>query len=214
MKPLLAAYANANPKAAKFAPEYLTDEQMTELLSKGEKPAFVIDNMSRIENYKGSKATSSENALFGSDILQIAVPTGNPKRISGLTAFGNDPATRTLLCASGEPCGQAAEATLKKNNIAPAPDAFIDDARAVARELADNKADAAILFRTELMRFGKGKVEGLAIPEVEERVFVIMNVEPSKDSAALIDWIKRDKVAEESLTSTGLRPSLGRKPVA
>jgi molybdate transport system substrate-binding protein len=86
---------------------------------------------------------------FVSNTLQIAVPKGNPGKISGLADFAD--ADRTIaLCAPQVPCGAAAEKVFAAAEITPRPDTLEQDVKAALAKVATDEVDAALVYRTDV----------------------------------------------------------------
>ncbi|MGV9720476.1 molybdate ABC transporter substrate-binding protein [Nocardia beijingensis] len=95
--------------------------------------------------------------------LEIAVPKGNPGRITGLADFGRaEP--KLALCAEQVPCGAAAETVFESAGITPRPDTREQDVKAVLTKVTLGEVDAALVYRTDVEAAG-GKVEGIDFPE-------------------------------------------------
>ena len=100
---------------------------------------------------------------FVSNSLQIAVPTGNPARISGLADFANE--SRTIaLCAPQVPCGAAAERVFAVAGITPKPDTLEQDVKATVAKVAADEVDAALVYRTDVIA-AADDVDGIDFPE-------------------------------------------------
>ncbi|MFE3444122.1 molybdate ABC transporter substrate-binding protein [Nocardia sp. NPDC059180] len=95
--------------------------------------------------------------------LEIAVPEGNPGRITGLADFGRDePAI--ALCAEQVPCGAAATKVFEAAQITPKPDTREPDVKAVLSKVVLGEVDAALVYRTDVRAAGD-KVAGIDFPE-------------------------------------------------
>ncbi|MEV6321184.1 molybdate ABC transporter substrate-binding protein [Nocardia sp. NPDC051787] len=107
-------------------------------------------------------------ATFVRNRLEIAVPKGNPGRITGLADFGKTE-PKIALCAEQVPCGAAAETVFQVAGINPQPDTHEADVKAVLTKVKLGEVDAALVYRTEV-RTGGGQVEGIAFPEAGKAV--------------------------------------------
>lgn len=70
---------------------------------------------------------------FVSNTLEIAVPKGNPHKITGLKDFG-DESKRIALCAPQVPCGAAAVKVFAEAKIVPKPDTLEQDVKAALQK--------------------------------------------------------------------------------
>ncbi|MGW5575051.1 molybdate ABC transporter substrate-binding protein [Nocardia thailandica] len=100
--------------------------------------------------------------------LEIAVPPGNPGRITGLPDFAN-PDEKIALCAEQVPCGAAARTVFEAAGITPRPDTREADVKAVLTKVTLGEVDAALVYRTDVRAAG-GKVTGIDFPESAEAI--------------------------------------------
>jgi molybdate transport system substrate-binding protein len=107
--------------------------------------------------------TAAEPRVFARNALEIAVPPGNPGRVTGLADFA-DP-TRTLaLCAPEVPCGAAAATAFAEAGVTPRPDSLEQDVRAALTRVELGEVDAAVVYATDVQAAGD-RVEGVPLPE-------------------------------------------------
>lgn len=107
---------------------------------------------------------------FVSNVLQIAVPKGNPGGIRGLKDFA-DKTKKIALCAPQVPCGAAAVKVFSAAKITPAPDTLEQDVKATLQKVSANEVDAALVYRTDVIA-AKDTVDGLEFPEARQAVNV------------------------------------------
>jgi molybdate transport system substrate-binding protein len=107
---------------------------------------------------------------FVSNILQIAVPKGNPGGITGLKDFA-DRTKKVAICAPQVPCGTAAVKVFSAAKIKPAPDTLEPDAKATLQKVSSNEVDAALVYRTDVIA-AKETVDGLEFSEARQAVNV------------------------------------------
>ena len=106
--------------------------------------------------------------VFVSNTLQIAVPTDNPGRVTGLADFAKEP-LKIALCAAKVPCGAAAEKVFAASGITPAPDTLEQDVKAALSKVELGEVDAALVYRTDVLA-AAGKVTGIEFPESAKAV--------------------------------------------
>ena len=109
----------------------------------------------------GSLAAAPQ--LFARNQLQIVVPAGNPKHITGLAALAK-PGLTIALCGPTVPCGHYAGEAFAKAGVAPPAASQELDVKAVLSKVSMGEADAGIVYVTDV-RAAAGKVEGVDIPE-------------------------------------------------
>ncbi|GLZ35253.1 molybdate-binding protein [Lentzea sp. NBRC 105346] len=115
-----------------------------------------------------SGAVTASPATFVKNTLQIAVPKGNPGKVSGLADFGN-PGLKIALCAEQVPCGAAAKKVFEAAKITAAPDTLEQDVKAVLTKVRLGEVDAALVYRTDVKSAGDS-VEGKDFPEADKAV--------------------------------------------
>lgn len=87
--------------------------------------------------------------VFARNHVVVAVPSGNPRGITGLRDLER-PDLRVGLCAMDVPCGKAAETLLSAAGVEPAGVERDSGSRALAARLADNDIDVGIVYRTDV----------------------------------------------------------------
>jgi molybdate transport system substrate-binding protein len=118
--------------------------------------------------------------VFTSNQLEIAVPKGNPGKVTGLADFAK-PSLRIALCAVAVPCGAAAVTALKAAGVTPRPDTYEQDVKAALAKVSSGEVDAALVYRTDVLaanaaananagRSSTGQVEGIEFPESAKAV--------------------------------------------
>jgi molybdate transport system substrate-binding protein len=99
---------------------------------------------------------------FAANVLEIAVPAGNPGGVTGLTDFAEGDLLLGL-CAETVPCGQFGREALDSAGVAPAVDTEEPDVRALLTKIGSGDLDAGIVYRTDVLAAGDD-VEGIEIP--------------------------------------------------
>ena len=100
---------------------------------------------------------------FATNTLEIAVPTDNPGRVTGLADFAN-PDLAIALCAAEVPCGAAAITALDSAGIVASVDTYEQDVKAVLTKVELGEVDAGLVYRTDVLAAGT-KVTGIEFPE-------------------------------------------------
>ena len=100
---------------------------------------------------------------FATNTLEIAVPTDNPGRVTGLADFAN-PDLAIALCAAEVPCGAAAITALDSAGIVASVDTYEQDVKAVLTKVELGEVDAGLVYRTDVLAAGP-KVTGIEFPE-------------------------------------------------
>jgi molybdate transport system substrate-binding protein len=133
-------------------------------------PADVYASASRATMTSVSAAgeVDGDPSVFARNSLEIAVPPGNPARITGLADFA-DQARKVALCAPEVPCGALAAKVFATAGIRPAPDTLEQDVKGALIKVERNEVDCALVYRTDVTAAGSA-VDGIDFPESTDAV--------------------------------------------
>ncbi|HEV2778215.1 MAG TPA: molybdate ABC transporter substrate-binding protein [Actinophytocola sp.] len=150
-------------------------------------------NMKQVSDAGG---VSGSPKTFVRNKLQIAVPAGNPGKVTGLADLAKQD-LKIALCAEQVPCGAAARKALQAAGVTAAPDTLEQDVKAVLTKVSLGEVDAALVYRTDVKAAG-GKVEGIAFPEADQAVndYPIATLAKAPNAAgakAFVDFVLSDK---------------------
>ena len=142
---------------------------------------------------------------FVKNTLEIAVPKGNPGKITGIKDFA-DKDKKIAICAAQVPCGAAAAKVFTAVGISPQPDSLEQDVKAALTKVSLGEVDAALVYKTDVLS-AKDKVEGIEFPEsskaVNEYPIATLTKAPNPDGAkAFVDYVLSDK-GKAVLTAAG-----------
>jgi molybdate transport system substrate-binding protein len=120
---------------------------------------------------------------FAYNTLQIAVPKGNPGKITGLSDF-TDESKKVAICAPQVPCGAATIKVFAAAKIVPAPDTLEQDVKAALRRVESDEVDAALVYKTDVLAAGDN-VEGIDFSEATRavNVYQIATLRASENAA-------------------------------
>lgn len=135
---------------------------------------------------------AADPEVFVQNILQIAVPTGNPGGVTSIEDFA-DADKVIALCAPEVPCGAAAARVFETAGIAPAPDTLEEDVRAALTKVELGEVDAAMVYRTDVLA-SDGRVEGIGFEEAGDAIndypIVALDDAPNPDAAdAFVEFV-------------------------
>lgn len=99
---------------------------------------------------------------FAGNVLQIAVPAGNPAGVRGLADLAR-PGVKVALCQAQVPCGAAALTVLGKAGVRVRPVTLEADVRAALTKVSTGEVDAGLVYLTDVRAAGAA-VRGIAIP--------------------------------------------------
>jgi molybdate transport system substrate-binding protein len=150
---------------------------------------------------------AEDPSVFTSNVLQIAVPAGNPAGVTGLADFAREDLT-LAVCAPEVPCGAAAEDVFAAAGITAVPDTQEEDVRAALTKVELGEVDAALVYTTDVTAAGDA-VEGLDFPEAEDAVnaypIAALADAPNPDAAGAFVDLVRSEEGQQALTDAGFR---------
>ncbi len=135
-------------------------------------------NMAKVSNLTNAPVE------FASNELEIAVAPGNPKKITGLADLAKA-GTSVVLCATGVPCGTAAQKALTAAKVTITPVSSEQNVTAVVTKIAGGEADAGLVYQTDV-KANSGKIDGVNFPEAAQAVnsYPIATLKATKNLAA------------------------------
>lgn len=153
---------------------------------------FASANVTNMDQVVAVGETAATPSIFARNLLQIAVPAGNPAGVADLEAF-SDEALLVGLCAEGVPCGDFARRALANAGVTPSIDTNEPDVRSLLTKVEAGELDAGITYVTDVASTD-GAVEGIDIPEevnvVAEYPIVVLAGATNRDTAtAFIEFV-------------------------
>jgi molybdate transport system substrate-binding protein len=145
--------------------------------------------------------------VFAANVLQLAVPAGNPAGVTGLADLAREELA-VALCAPQVPCGAAAEDVLAAAGVTAAPDTLEEDVRAALTKVELGEVDAALVYTTDVTAAGDA-VEGIDVPEAEQAVndypVAVLADAPNPEAAAAFVELVRSEEGQQALADAGFR---------
>lgn len=156
---------------------------------------FASANTSNMDQVVEAGEAAGEAEIFVRNLLQIAVPEGNPAGIAGLEDFGRDELL-IGLCAEEVPCGGFGRQALASAGVIPSIDTNEPDVRALLTKIEAGELDAGIVYVTDVLS-ARG-VEGIEIPEEDNVVahypIAVLLDAPNPDAAeAFVAFVLSDE---------------------
>lgn len=150
-------------------------------------------------------AITAGPVIFVRNTLQIAVPAGNPGKVTGLADFAKAD-LKIALCAEQVPCGAAAKKVFDTAGIRAAPDTLERDVKATLTKVSLGEVDAALVYKTDVKAAGS-KVQGIEFAEAGKAVndYPIAPCAKAPNAAgakAFVDHVLSDK-GKAVLTQAG-----------
>jgi molybdate transport system substrate-binding protein len=128
-------------------------------------PADVIAtaDQTNMQKVVAGSFTATTPSVFAHNKLEIAVETGNPKKITSVADLAN-PAIKVDVCAPAVPCGTYSTTTFNKVGVKVTPVSQEPDVKSVLTKVGLGEADAGIVYVTDV-KAAAGKVDGVQIPD-------------------------------------------------
>jgi molybdate transport system substrate-binding protein len=137
---------------------------------------------------------AGEPRVFAHNRLQIAVPPGNPARVSGLGDFAREELLLGL-CEQSVPCGELARQALARADVQSALDTHEPNVRALLTKIEAGELDAGVVYATDVE--SGARVEGIDIPAEQNVVAtypiaLLMRAPNPRGAAAFVEFVLSD----------------------
>jgi molybdate transport system substrate-binding protein len=168
---------------------------------------FASANQAQMTVVTDAGLQDGDPAIFTENVLEIAVPKGNPAKVTGLADFAN-PDLTLAVCAPDVPCGAAAQKVFEAAGVDARPDTQEEDVKAALTKVELGEVDAALVYATDVIAAGD-QVEGIAFPEAEQAIndypICTLKAAPNPDAArAFVDLVMSDE-GKKALEDAGFR---------
>ncbi len=159
-------------------------------------------NMTKAED---AGLVTGDPVIFATNVLEIAVPAGNPAGISDFADLAGD-GVRLVICAPEVPCGAATVSVAEAAGVTLSPVSEESAVTDVLGKVASGEADAGLVYRTDVAGAGD-TVEGIEFDESSAVVnqYPIALLDESTNSAtaqAFIDYVTGE-TGTAALTAAG-----------
>ncbi len=150
-------------------------------------------NMTKLADAKLLDGTATN---FATNVLEIAVPPGNPASIASFADLAKAD-VKVVTCASQVPCGAATDTVEKASGITLSPVSEESSVTDVLGKVTSGEADAGLVYVTDVKGAGD-KVKGIPFAESDKAVntYPIATVGSSKNkalAAAFVAAVTSDK---------------------
>jgi len=138
------------------------------------------------------QVSAVDPTTFVRNKLMIAVPRGNPGKVTSLADLSDDD-RKIALCAEEVPCGAAATKAFAAAGLTPRPDTLEQDVKAALTKVRLGEVDAALVYRTDVLAAGD-EVEGIEFPEADQAVneypIAVLKDAPNREGAkAFVEFV-------------------------
>lgn len=145
--------------------------------------------------------------VFARNQLVIAVPEGNPDRVTGLADLAR-PGMKVALCATPVPCGAAARQALDAAGVRLTPVTLERDVKAALAKVRIGEVDAALVYRTDVPA-ADDEVDGIEFPEAvaarTDYLIAVLADAPNPDAARAFVAHVRSATGQAVLTRAGFQ---------
>ena len=160
---------------------------------------FAAASPATMKTVTDAALTEGDPVDFATNVLEIAVPAGNPGAIVGLEDFANPDAT-IALCAVEVPCGAAADKLLTEAGITASVDTYEQDVKGVLTKVELGEVDAGLVYVTDVLVAGDA-VEGIEVDSAPVK-YPIAALNDTAATAAFIQFVLSAK-GQAILTAAG-----------
>ncbi|MEV4999585.1 molybdate ABC transporter substrate-binding protein [Nocardioides sp. LML1-1-1.1] len=184
-----------------------SSDLVAQITDGAEADVFASADTKNMDKLTGADLADGSPQEFATNTLTIAVPPGNPARITGLADLAKADLD-IVVCAPEVPCGSAAEQVAEKAGVKLAPDSEEQSVTDVLGKIESGEGDAGLVYVTDVEAAGD-KVEAVTFPEADEVVnhYPIVTVKDSEHAGLAQQWI--DLVLGDGqavLTAAGFGP--------
>ena len=164
---------------------------------------FAAASARTMQTVSDASLTAGTPVVVARNRLEIAVPPGNPSRITGLQDFA-DAAKTIVVCDAAVPCGAAAKQVFGIAKVTAKPDSYEPDVTSVLTKVEGNEADAGLVYVTDVRAVG-AKVEGIPFPEADRAItaYPIAAMKGSRNAALAEAWVAFVQAHELDLQTAG-----------
>ena len=168
---------------------------------------FASANEKQMQVVTDAGLQAADPTIFSENVLEIAVPRGNPGHVTGLADFGKADLT-IAVCAPAVPCGAAAQQVFAAAGVAAKPDTQEQDVKAALTKVSLGEVDAALVYQTDVRAAGD-TVQGIEFPEAQDAVntYPITALKAAANPAAAKAFVALvlSPTGRQALTTAGFR---------
>lgn len=124
---------------------------------------FASADTATMDKLVADALTGTTPRNFASNTLEIAVPAGNPARITGLADLAK-PGVKVVVCAAAVPCGKAAATVEATSGLDLQPVSEEQSVVDVMNKVISGEADAGLVYVTDV-KAASDRVDGIGFAE-------------------------------------------------
>ena len=179
----------------------------TQLTQGAPADVFASANEQQMAVVADAGLADGDPAVVAANVLQIAVPAGNPGDVRGLADFAREELA-LAVCAPDVPCGSAAEKVFAAAGVRAVPDTQEEDVRAALTKVELGEVDAALVYASDVASAGDA-VEGIGFPEAEQAVndypICVLAAAPNQPAGEAFVALVRSAEGRRALEDAGFR---------
>ncbi len=141
---------------------------------------FTAASTETMQTVTRAKLAAAAPIAIARNKLEIAVPSDNPGRVTGIRDFG-DASKTIVLCAPTVPCGAAARQVLALAHVTPKPDSLEQSVAGVLTKVRLGEADAGLVYITDVREAGSAVI-GIPFRQADEAITDVL-IAPLKHAA-------------------------------
>lgn len=156
------AYTERDPDASVTFSFAASSELVAQIGEGAPADVFASADLANMGKLTDAGATDGDPMIFANNLSEIVVAPGNPLGITSVGDLADDDLV-LVTCAPEVPCGSYATQIFTNAGIAPTPDSFEQNVKAVVAKVTLGEADAGIAYATDVRAAGDD-ADGVAIP--------------------------------------------------
>lgn len=160
-------------------------------------------NMARVV----SAGDASDPKVFATNVMEIAVPSANPGKVTGIDSLASS-SVKTALCQPQVPCGVVAQQVFTNAKVTVKPVTLEPDVKSVLSKVQLNEVDAGMVYVTDVKAAGD-QVKGVEIPadinaSTDYPIAALSKSSNAAVAAAFVDYVL-SPAGESVLTAAGFQ---------
>ncbi|HTW15851.1 MAG TPA: molybdate ABC transporter substrate-binding protein [Nocardioides sp.] len=140
---------------------------VTQISEGAQADVFASAATANMDDLVAEDLTAAEPQDFATNVLEIAVPPGNPAEVTSFQDLAGD--LNLVVCAPEVPCGAAAQKVAEAAGVTLSPVSEEQSVTDVLAKVTSGEADAGLVYVTDVAAAGDD-VEGIEFPESTDAV--------------------------------------------
>lgn len=140
---------------------------VTQISEGAQADVFASAATANMDDLVAEDLTAAEPQDFATNVLEIAVPPGNPAGVTSFADLAGD--LNLVVCAPEVPCGAAAQKVAEAAGVTLSPVSEEQSVTDVLAKVTSGEADAGLVYVTDVAAAGDD-VEGIEFPESADAV--------------------------------------------